>query len=186
MSDFYFDDITAARTFAASFTALPEVAALLAEDDDALAALLLIASIDIDHAMPYQGAKFDATGAQPREFPRWANTHDRPALPTPANHLTGPHPGHGLPIVWDWDADNDAAIVPDNVKLATLLQAAHDRADPAFAERMEAIRSGLTGQSIGSWSESYDPAATPGGPSGLCDRAHRLMERYRLRSGALR
>jgi len=177
MSDNYLTT-TDARTLGATLSALPGVSTLMAQSDAALAALLYAASIDIDQAMPYQGCKYAAD--QEREFPRYAHAMDRGQIRQPSESL-------GFPVhVWDWDTAENAAAVPHSVKLACLIQAASILTDPGLRARLEAIRSGLASQSIGSLSESYvAPTAIPDGLTGLCDRAQRLMERYRLRSGGL-
>ena len=158
------------------------MAALLTKNDSELAALLLAASWDIDHAMPYQGVRYAAD--QVRQFPRYQRAYglSQPhVLNSPTAQLVPP-PGAG---VWDWDDDANAAIVPERVKLACLHQAA-SLLDETFRGRLEAIRSGLASQSIGSLSETYlKPADIPGGLSGLCDQAQRLMDYYRARSGGL-
>lgn len=152
-----------ARALATGTPGQPGLSTLLALDDLALAGLLLLASIDIDHAMPYQGTPYDTTGAQERAFPR--ATSDGQVL--------------------DWDSATSSAIVPSPVKLACLYQAAW-LTDAANTARIEAIRAGLASQSIGSLSESYQSVASiPGLASSLCDRAARLMDRYRLRGGGL-
>lgn len=171
---------TAARTLGATVNALPGVSTLLAEDDDALGVLLLVASIDIDSAMPYQGVKYDAD--QDRAFPRYAHRVDASDLRQPSERVRGA----ASVAVWDWDDDASAAVVPDAVKLATLLQAASILNDPEFRGRLDAIRSGLASQSIGALSETYlKPADLPGGMTGLCDRAQRLIEPYRLKTSPM-
>jgi|GEM_PF-4215142 len=177
----YFPTVAAAREHAAAFTAMPGMTALLAKSDTELAALCLAATLDIDSAMPYQGVRYDS--AQEREFPRYANSLGNARRM--ADYQQSPV-GTWVSGIWDWDAEADVAVVPANVKLATLLQAASILTNPALRERLEAIRSGLAAQSIGSLCETYlAPASIPGGLTGLCDRAQKLMDRYRLRSGGL-
>lgn len=180
-ADSYIPTITEAKTLGATLTALPGVTALMATGDAELGALLLAASLDIDTAMPYQGCKYDPS--QEREFPRYVNPlgNQQRMIDYQQSAI-----GNWIPGVWDWDSDTSAAIVPATVKMACLLQAASIKTDPNFRGRLDAIRSGLAAQSIGSLSETYlAPASLPGGMTGLCDRAQKLMDRYRLRSGGL-
>lgn len=148
----------------------------------------LAASFDIDNAMPYQGCKYDLTGAQVREFPRYANVGDYPSIiRTPGERM-----GNmlwGFPGVWDWDPTANTAVVPDKVKAATIWQAAYIM-DPKWRDRLDAIRSGVDQVQIGSYREAYTarggvPPGGVGGVTGLCDRAQRLVERYRLKSGGM-
>lgn len=178
-----------ARTLAASVpSSLAGMAQLLALSDAALATTLALASMDIDRAMRYQGRKYDMSGAQMLEFPR---------VPYPEDAWQGfqPYPGAAFPpwlqnsagpFVWDWDSVNEVAIVPQNVQLATLFQAAYLML-PEFADRLEKIRSGLAGQRTGTGQEMYIKAgeAVPGGFTGLCDRSSRIMHFYRIRSGRM-
>ncbi|MCC6681504.1 MAG: hypothetical protein IT445_11440 [Phycisphaeraceae bacterium] len=184
MSDSYLT-VAEAREWGASLPGTG-VTTLMAKTDEQLGVLLFAASLDIDAAMPYQGVKYDASGDQVREFPRYQRvvTSQQPAPPEWAvgQGLALPVAGIG---VWDWDSDTDTAVVPDQVKIACLYQAA-SLCDESFQGRLDAIRSGLASQSVGSMSESYlKPTDLPGGLSGLCDRAQRLMDRYRLRSAPL-
>jgi len=158
-------------------TAGSAITTLLAKDDTELATLLLAASWDLDHAMTYQGVRYEAD--QAREFPRYKRQLGTPDLRQPREQLTG------SVGVWDWDSSTNTAIVPERVKLACLHQAA-SLLDTNFRGRLDAIRSGLASQSIGSLSETYlKPADIPGGLSGLSDLAQRLMDYYRARSGGL-
>lgn len=141
------------------------------------AAAALAASDDIDMAMPYQGRVYDPDGAitgtpQRRAFPRVA-------------YATVDHGAYSMPaVVWDWDINLDAAIVPDDVLVAWIIQV-NDRLDGTRLARRES-RAGLTGQSVGSLSESYAAAAQATGDGAvLCDDALRRMGRYRLRQGRL-
>ena len=76
-------------------------------------------------------------------------------------------------------ADQATVIVPGQVKVAEVLQAesilAGDR-----NERLQAIADGIASQGVGSLNESYRADARP---EPLCERAMRIMDRYRLRSG---
>lgn len=182
--------VTEARSLGLALAKIPgaNIDALMAEDDVAISAILLEASLDIDNAFPFQGCKYDLTGAQIREFPRYANVGDYPSIiRTPGERM-----GNmlwGFPGVWDWDATLNKGIVPDNVKRATMYQAGY-LLDPKWRDRLDAIRSGVTSTKIGSFSEDYTARGSHqpggvGGVTGLCDRAQRLMERYRLKSGGL-
>lgn len=168
-----------ARTLGAS---LPGLTTLLTQSDDDLAILLYAASLDIDAAMPYQGVKYDTTdGGQERQFPRYKRVVDRSRLTTPSE-ASSSLPGAG---VWDWDSDANTAVVPNQVKIACLYQAA-SLLNESFQSRLEAIRSGMASQSVGSMSESYlKPADLPGGLTGLCDKAQRYMDKYRLRTAEM-
>jgi hypothetical protein len=169
----YFATVAAARELAASLSGLD---VLLAKSDDDMGILLFMASLEIDAAMPYQGVKYYTTtggGGQVREFPRY-------------QRVTGSTSNAGVGV-WDWDSATNAAVVPKQVKIACLYQA-NALCDSQFGKRLEAIRAGLASQSIGSMSESYlKPSDLTGGVSGsgLCDRAQRLMDKYRLRSAPL-
>ncbi len=176
MTESYLES-TDARELAGS---LPELTALLAKTDDELDVLLYAASLDLDAAMPYQGVRYEAD--QAREFPRYQRVLGLGygVLDTSTINQTSSWPG-----VWDWDIDTDAAIVPLQVKIACLYQAA-SLLNPGFRSRLEAIRSGLAGQSVGSMSESYlPPGSVPGGLTGLCDKAQRYMDKYRLRTAPM-
>ncbi len=167
-------DVASARSIGVT---LPGLTALLAKSDEDLAVLLFAASIDLDAAMPYQGVKYSAD--QLREFPRYQRATDCIEVITPLEAYYG-----GVPV-WDWDNDTNTATVPDQVKIACIYQAA-SLLDPSNQRRLEAIRSGLAGTSIGSLSETYmKPTDLPGGLTGLCDKAQRYMDRYRLRTGPL-
>lgn len=166
-------DVPEARSLGATLPGA-DLAALLAKSDDELAVLLLGASIDIDAAMPYQGAKYAA--GQVRQFPRVSRVVD----PDPRSGSTPTGAD-----VWDWDDQTQTAVVPIAVKTACLYQAA-SLLDETHRARLDAIRSGLAAQRVGSLSESYlKPADLPGGLNGLCDRAQRLMDPYRLRTAEL-
>jgi hypothetical protein len=140
------------------------------------AAALLLASFDID-SIRLQGRKYDS--AQIREFPRI----DGSLLPT-TNYPLSTHGLEARATVWDFDPSTNTAVVPHQVKMAVLFQAdsilAGDR-----DSRLQAIADGLASQSVGSLSESYQAAVVAGGVNPLCERAARLMGKYRLRSGAL-
>lgn len=155
----------------------------LPEDDTALAAALLVASLDIDAAMRYQGRKYAVDGTQEREFPRIPDVSGLCAVSATVT-------GGSAETVWDWDDDANAAVVPDQVKMAVVFQAAWAASSTATetTRRLEAIKSGLKSQQIGSASEQYATIAemTAGiGASALCERSLRLMQKYRISTGAL-
>lgn len=157
--------------------------ALLALGGDSLVAVLGLASNDVDRAMPYQGRKY--APLQVLEFPRipyGSFTRRDQNMPVGAElALNSP-----ALMVWDWDATNNVPIVPDAVKLACLLQGAWIMSadGKAATKRLEAIRSGLASQQIGTAQEAYNlAAATAGG--GLCQRSGQIMATYALRSGSM-
>lgn len=171
-----------ARALAAT---LPMMTSVVAQTDEALGMLLLLASVDLDRAMRYQGSRF--VPEQVREFPRLPHGiyFDRNCGAFPGVVYGPGFPLPEQPVIWDWDATNKVAVVPDAVKIACLFQVAW-LLDSKHAQRLEAIRSGLAAQSIGSASETYlNPATMPESMTGLSDRASRLMERYRLKTGKM-
>lgn len=166
---------TEARTLAA---ALPValVRAIPAASDAQLDAALEMASLRIDLAMRYQGRKWD--DAQENQFPRIA----RGWLPWP-RVIGSQVPPYWIEqaTIWDWDATAWAPIVPPRVKIACVIEAASilagDRSD-----RLAARHDGVSGQQIGSASESYGGS----GPAPvLCRDADVIMRFYRLNSGSL-
>jgi len=173
---------------------LPGLEIFLAKDDASQAALLLLASMDIDRRKRYQGRKYDPT--QGNEFPRIHG--DGLALPPIGSPewavLSLPQQGVAVMAsnIWDWDpAANDGqggAVVPDAVKYAALYQA-NWLAQPQFAKRLAKIRSGLTSQGIGSASETYAAAAVSAAMAspamGLCEQAAAYLEKYRLSGGPI-
>jgi hypothetical protein len=183
---------------------VPGMSAFLAKDSATQAAVLLWASLDID-GQKYQGCKFDPPpgiandGGQVREFPRlpdglmgaWRNGGGLGMWP---GYYWGSAVGMSTGgEIWDWDPTaNDgqgAAVVPLTVKQACIFQAAW-RCLPKYAKRLEAIKSGLVQQSIGTASETLG-AGTPsqggGGMAmdGLCADASRLLADYLLKSGRI-
>jgi hypothetical protein len=182
-----------ARVLAASLRALPGMARLLAQTNETLAALLQTATSDIDAAMRYQGRKYDPPplGTQALEFPRVA--YGPPANVNPFGVSVPLTPGAywgalgGRVVIWDWDATSNMAKVPELVQLATLWQAVWLLA-PEHAARLEAIQSGLAQQQIGTASETFSKPAelqAAGGFTGLSRRAQQIMDKFRLRSGAM-
>ncbi len=116
------------------------------------------------------------------EFPRvpWPEAVAGCSLPLVSGGWTGNS-------VWDWDAESNAAVVPQRVKIAVVHQA-NWCLDPARAEALGRMQSGLASQSVGGLSESYQSGEAAGGSAGwrmLCPQARMLLERYRLRSGRL-
>jgi hypothetical protein len=84
-------------------------------------------------------------------------------------------------MIWDWDPENNVAVVPQLVKVACLLQA-DSILDGTHQKRVEAYAAGLASVGVGSMNKSFRPDAKP---SALCERALRIMSQYRLRSGSL-
>lgn len=157
---------------AAIAATLPTLTAYAAATDAKKAAAIYLASLDVD-SVRFQGRKVD--WAQVREFPRYSG-----GLRATERRSDGATQGEDAEI-WDWDAEAEAAVVPDQVKIAVLLQA-NDILDGQRDSRIQGIADGLAAQSVGSLSESYRGDAAP---ARLCERAMRLLERYRLRSGQL-
>lgn len=175
--------VTEAPSLAAN---MPGTTALLVLVDDAMAALLLLASLDIDVAFKYQGRKFNGE-LQEREFPRipYGTIRQTPGIINTYYPGTAP-----TPKIWDWDplanGGQGGAVVPPTVQYATIWQAVW-LLQPQFAARLEAIQSGLKQQSIGTASETFAGLLeVPGGFSGLGDRAARMLNKYRIRTGQLR
>lgn len=142
----------------------------------AKALALIRASDDVDHAAAYQGRRYATTPPQPREFPRLAfeeplvGTRD-PALPATA-------------IVWDYDEALGAAVVPSDVKRATLLQADAILTGARDA-RLDLQHDGVVYDQEGSDAESYRRSTGQGLPTGLCRRAWLLIRHYRIKTGRL-
>lgn len=151
---------------------------LAASDDDKNAALLL-ASIDVDSAMRYQGRRYDVSGAQVLEFPRVPYESSTAARYYGALIL-GPQSGaFGGSQIWDYDLTNNVAVVPPNVKRAVVIQADSILAGDRDG-RLQDIADGLASQQVGASNESYRADAMP---SALCRRAEKIMDFYRLRQG---
>jgi hypothetical protein len=154
---------------------LPALAAWSAATSPDKARALERASIDVDGAMPYQGRKYDP--GQVNQFPRVA--YDEP----PTTGAAGA--GGGLPdAVWNWDAALGAAVVPEDVLLAVVLQADANLAgerEPRLAAQHDGVVYDLTG----SIAESYKYTQGPGVSTGLCRAAWVLLRKYRLKSGTL-
>jgi hypothetical protein len=147
---------------------LPGLAAYKAITDDAAKlALLSLASLRVDNSRKWQGRKYDTSGAQVLAFPRVP--HAAPSS-----------------VVWDWDADAEEAVVPQDVKIAVMFEA-NSIADGARDRVLELQAMGLAGRSTGSLSEQYR-AAFAGQSAGtkLSLQADDLVEKYRLRTGGIR
>lgn len=131
------------------------------------AAAILLASDQIDNAMRFQGRRYDED--QAREFPRVSRDIIR----------TGRFPVQDG--VWDWDSDNNEAVVPTPVKHAVIYQAASLLSN-ARESRLDDMHDGLAAQSVGGMSESYKETHSH---QALCRRAYELLQRYQLRTGRL-
>ena len=165
-------------SIAANWTRLYGLSRLVAAGADVANAAVTLAGLDID-AERWQGCKYDVD--QEHAFPRVP-------YPGDAGNLTYPRAATNWqwavsPGVWDLDSTG-TAVVPLVVFHAVLAQA--DAIIDGSRDRvLEAMSRGLTGQSTGSLSESYAQAAAAGAVSPLCERAMRLMARYRLASGEM-
>jgi hypothetical protein len=174
---------------AANWRRLPGLSSLVAAAAATRQPAVDLASLDVDAGGPWQGRKYavgdsgstgtDEAAYQEREFPRIAYADGSTAS------AQWPRVSDGGAVYWDWEETTDAAVVPETVLIATLVQA-DSILDGSRDRRMAAIRDGLASQSVGSLSESYRTdivlaeAAQP-----LTDRAARLMVRYRLRTGRM-
>jgi hypothetical protein len=150
---------------------IPALAAWSAATSDEQSRALARATIDVDNAMPYQGRRY--AGDQERQFPR-VPYDDPPGTPG-----FGREPRSG---VWDWDEGANAAVVPEDVRLAVLLQA-----DAILAgerePRLAAQHDGVVYDQTGSLAESYKQTNGPGVTTGLCRAAWVLLRKYRVKSG---
>jgi hypothetical protein len=131
------------------------------------------ASLDVDNAMSYQGRKYASD--QVNQFPR-VPYDDPPASP---GFDQDPRAG-----VWDWDADANEPVVPEDVLVAVLFQA--DTVLAADREpRLAAQHDGAVYDQTGSVAESYKQTEGPGVTTGLCRAAWILLRKYRLKCGKL-
>ena len=153
---------------------LPALAAWAAATSGQKSAALLRATLDVDNAMPYQGRRYAAD--QERQFPRVP--YDE--APGTAGFDRDPRAS-----VWDWDAATNAATVPEDVRLAVLIQADANLAGEREA-RLAAQHDGVVYDQTGALAESYKQTEGPGVTTGLCRAAWVLLRKYRLKSGALR
>jgi hypothetical protein len=149
--------VAEADTLAAT---LPALARWAAASADAKAKALRLATMEIDTAMPYQGARYAAD--QPLAFPR------------------SPEPGR----VWDLDRATGTAVVPLAVKFATLLQADYTLS-PNRLDRLVKAHEGVVYDQTGALAESFKGGGTAGARSGLAYQAYQLMRQYALRTGVL-
>ena len=142
---------------------IPPLAAYAAASSANKDLALMQASLDVDHAMRYQGRKHLDT--QEHQFPRiHGDPDDMPAA--------------GAEI-WDWDSATNTAIVPPYVKLAVLHQA-DSILDGAREARLKDQHDNVSGQSADGLSETYGGKA-----SRLCARAYEIMKEYQLGSRSL-
>jgi len=134
----------------------------------------------IDTALRYQGRKYDP--AQALEFPRVAYDGGVPG----AAQQTGAAVAE---VVWDWDATTNAAVIPDAVKQACLIEADEVLQDVKGKSqrwrRLDEQHQGVTFDLTGSTAEAYRKGTAPAGRSGLSRRAYELLARYRLLSGRI-
>lgn len=150
---------------------LPALTAWSAADAPTKARALERASLDVDEAMPYQGRKYDLS--QVNQFPR---------VPYDDALVGAAAGGSAPPSVWDWDAERNAATVPDDVLLAVVVQADANLAGER-EPRLSAQHDGVVYDLTGSVAESYKQTEGPGVATGLCRPAWMLLRKYRLKSG---
>jgi hypothetical protein len=170
---------TAADALAAN---LPALAAWPTASAAQKTAALIQASSDIDNGMVYQGRKYDLS--QVLQFPRMA--YEAAARVRNWGVLTQPviPPGYG-DVVWDYDAANLAAIIPNDVLTACLYQADSILAGDRDA-RLSVMHDGISQQANSGLSESYRPRREAMGlDSGLCRRAYTLLQKYKVRAGRI-
>jgi hypothetical protein len=161
---------------------LPGMAAIAALADEQLGPMLLLASLDIDMAMRYQGRKYDLT--QTREFPRVA-------YGAPMNQIGGLIPAPGLltpdTVIWDYDPTENVPVVPQNVLMATLYQVLWIN-QPKYSDILDKVRTGIAQEQIGTGSIAFAKVAdiaAAGGLTGLDRRAYSLMARYVMQTGRI-
>lgn len=128
----------------------------------------------IDGALRYQGHKYDP--AQVLQFPRVAYDGGVAAgLPAAAE------------VVWDWDATTSAAVIPEAVKRACLIEADEILQDVAGKSqrwrRLDEQHQGVTFDLTGGAAEAYRKGVPPAGRGGLSRRAYELLSPYRVVSG---
>jgi hypothetical protein len=148
--------VAEADTLAATLPALAQWPAASSGDK---AKALQLATIEIDVAMPYQGERYDT--AQLLEFPR----------------------RDGARII-DWDSEANQAVVPPNVKLATLLQA-EEVLTSGRLDRLSKVHQGIVYDQTAGMAESFKGGGEAGLRTMLSIRAYQIMRRYALRSGRL-
>jgi hypothetical protein len=93
--------------------------------------------------------------------------------------------GWATPAVWDWDITNAVAVVPDQIKIATIYQAdAIQRGE--IAAKLDRLGKGLTSLTTGPASETYGNSASANDPASvLTQSALAIVSRYRLRTGRI-
>lgn len=166
---------------------MPGVASFLAANSSQQSMALAMATQDLDNAQRYQGRKWDLV--QVLQFPRVAYEASG-RQPFYGSGVVGPIADNALPgadVVWDYDAVNKVAVVPQQVKLACVYQA-NSRLDPKRIAILDRIYSGLTSRQIGTGAEAYDVKAmllASGGTLDLCRDAALLMRNYQLRQGRI-
>lgn len=158
---------------------LPHIAdtsAWSAATENQQTAALMQASDEIDSlnfaGIPYGDYASGVIGTQTRAFPRFV-------ADDPSQWLAGKATVTGRIV--DMDADGDP-VIPDQVKLVVLWQALTILANPTRPARLADQHDGVTGQSAGGISESYDAARRP---ILVCLQAMRLLERYLLKTGRI-
>ena len=156
--------------------ALPGLTAWKAATADAKLAALRRASSETDHAMPYQGRRYDP--AQGTQFPRVA-FEDRTRVGYFPRDVTSPT---SPAVVWDWDATSNTAAVPRDVKLAVVYQA-DSVLDGSREPRLTNQHDGVVYDLTGALAESYKLNTGPGVHTGLCRQAWLLMRKYRRTAG---
>jgi len=161
--------LTYAAADAIAATVLDVTAYTAASSGDKTKALLM-ASLDVDRAMKYQGRKYLNT--QEHQFPR---VHGDPAVQSSYPYDL---PAGGSEI-WDWDPVTNTAIVPPYVNLAVLYQA-DSIIEGAREKRLKDLHDKITSQSADGLSETFS-----GNASRLCRRAYEIMREYKLRSGSM-
>jgi hypothetical protein len=172
----YFSSTGDADAIAATMVAL---VAYPSASDQAKANALAQASFEIDKGERWQGRMFVFT--QTTEFPRAAYDSSRRSLV--GYGPVGPA-GFGIgDTVWDWDYDNNVAIVPPNVYLAVIYQA--DSIMQGIRDaRLDATHDGIRSQGTGPLREDYRQMGASV-EIVLCRRAWNLMKRYTLTSGRM-
>ena len=142
----------------------------------AKAAALIRASDDVDHAVPYQGRRYTLCPPQPREFPRLAFEEPLIGMRDPALPATA--------MIWDYDDATQDAVVPADVKQATLIQADAILTGTRDA-RLDLQHDGVVYDQNGADAESYRRSTGMGLPTGLCRRAWLMIRHYRIKTGRL-
>lgn len=177
----YLADLAAANLLANARAGLASWKAANAADQ---AAAAQVASERID-ALRWQGRKYDLS--QALAFPRVAYETSGSVVTWGTGLLVGNEFPQSGTVIWDWDATNLVAFVPQRVLLACLYEADSILSSTSAAreERLQAIADGINEQGVGRTRESYFDPLRPNamGLYSLCLRANELMAPYRLRSG---